>query len=398
MGGSGDAKGMGINSYGNSTLIEYNEIRNCGFQGIVFNGSNTTVKNNYVDTFCYNKDDGGGIYTFGGVGTNIPYVSNRKVIGNIVLNGIGALNGAYNPWGDAAQGLYFDNGSMNIEATGNTVFNASDMAMLLNGVKNIKISGNTFYAPAARHIVMDERLNHPTIRNNSTSNNIMFVKNVSEVYILRRSESSSTDLFGTISGNYYARPMDANTATVKTKVKAYDAYPRFKDYTTAVRFEFNATKVAKTIALDATYTDAKSINYSGSITLQPYTSAILIRTGSITNVATTSTVAPIISQRSINKPSINVDSLNREKSKSLNLKVFPNPAVNKIQISVEGIQETNQKAQLAITSVSGIVVKSIPVTLSGKTIEADVSSLITGMYVATIIKNNTIISKRFLKN
>jgi hypothetical protein len=109
-------------------------------------------------------------------------------------------------------------------------------------------------------------------------------------------------------------------------------------------------------------------------------------------------VAPIISLRSLNKPSINIDSLNAEKSKSLNLKVFPNPAVNKIQISVEGIQMTNQKAQLSITSVSGMVVKSIPVTLSGKTIEADVSSLSAGMYIATIIKGDTIISKKFLKN
>jgi hypothetical protein len=287
MGTSGDGKGMAIHCNGNGTTIEYNEIRNCGFEGINFGGSNTTVKNNYIDTFCYIKDDGGAIYTYGGPGNNIATVTNRKVIGNIIMNGFGALNGAYTPYNTSAQGIYFDNGSMNITVTGNTVFNVSDMAVQLNGVKNIIISANTFYAPDYRKIGMTELLNRPLIRNNSIYNNIFFEKSREQFLFRTSGAGSNVSLFATISGNYYATPLDASTATMKTKVKAYDVNAKFKDYTTTLRYEFNPTKTAKTIALDATYTDAKSVNYSGNITLQPYSSAILIRTGAITNVPPT---------------------------------------------------------------------------------------------------------------
>ena len=286
MGGSGDGKGIAIHSNGSGATIEYNEIRNTGFEGICFGGSNTTVKNNYIDTFCSIKDDGGGIYSNNGI-TNITTYTNRKVIGNIVMNGIGAPNGAYNPWGTTAEGIYYDNGSMNIETTGNTVVGVSDMALYLHNAKNIKIANNTFFTPDVRHIGMFEQLNHPLIRDNSIYNNIVFAEAVSEVFITKRSETTDTNLFASISGNYYARSLDSKTATTHTTIKAYDPNAIFKDYSTAIRYEFNPTQVVKTIALDATYADAKSVTYSGSITLQPYSSAVLIRTGAITNVAPT---------------------------------------------------------------------------------------------------------------
>ena len=42
-----------------------------------------------------------------------------------------------------------------------------------------------------------------------------------------------------------------------------------------LRFETNETGSAKTIALDGTYTDPRGLSYSGSITLAPYSSAVL---------------------------------------------------------------------------------------------------------------------------
>lgn len=81
-----------------------------------------------------------------------------------------------------------------------------------------------------------------------------------------------------------------------------------------------------------------------------------------------------------------------------NLKVFPNPAVNKIQINVVGLKISNQEANLSIQNLSGIMIKSIPVILSGKTIEADVTSLRAGMYIVSIACNNLKISKKFIKN
>jgi hypothetical protein len=44
-----------------------------------------------------------------------------------------------------------------------------------------------------------------------------------------------------------------------------------------IRFEYNSTKSSKTVILDGSYVDAKGNNYSKSITLAPYSSAVLIK-------------------------------------------------------------------------------------------------------------------------
>ena len=50
-----------------------------------------------------------------------------------------------------------------------------------------------------------------------------------------------------------------------------------------LRFEYNPTSANKTIPLDGNYIDVKSKSYNGTITLAPYTSAVLIRNGAATN-------------------------------------------------------------------------------------------------------------------
>ena len=44
-----------------------------------------------------------------------------------------------------------------------------------------------------------------------------------------------------------------------------------------LRFEYNETASPKTVTLDANYIDVKNTSYNGTITLQPYTSAVLIK-------------------------------------------------------------------------------------------------------------------------
>lgn len=53
----------------------------------------------------------------------------------------------------------------------------------------------------------------------------------------------------------------------------------------SVRFEYNASASSKTIQLDAAYVDAKNVSYASSITLAPYSSAVLIRKNGSTAVA-----------------------------------------------------------------------------------------------------------------
>ncbi len=283
-----------------------------------------------------------------------------------------------------------DEGTANVEVTGNTIVNCTNQGIFFHNAHDIKVLNNTIFTANNRYMAMSQSANKPLVKNNTISGNIFFSNLGTQTFLYLRSDvSTNLTQFGNFSGNYYARPSDNNTATVLSKIKVYELTAAIKSFTTACRFEYNATTTAKTIALDASYVDAKNKSYSGSITLQPYTSLVLIRTGSSSLRSSSNTVSNV---------SNNADTAILAISKPLNLKVFPNPAVNKIQLSVDGLQMNNQKAQLSITNLSGIIVKSIPVTLSGKTLEAEVSSLSQGLYIVSFVTDNFKASKKFLKN
>ena len=64
-------------------------------------------------------------------------------------------------------------------------------------------------------------------------------------------------------------------------IEFYEVSASLYDIESQLRFEYNATKVAKTISLGATYTGVDGTNYT-SITLQPFTSIILVNAPTVT--------------------------------------------------------------------------------------------------------------------
>jgi hypothetical protein len=107
--------------------------------------------------------------------------------------------------------------------------------------------------------------------------------------------------------------------------------------------------------------------------------------------------APVASRSIDNAHAINLGATNGGSLKP-DVKVFPNPAVSKLQLRLEGLQLTNEKANLSITNPVGIIIKTIPVILSGNTAEMDVTSLAAGIYIVTITADNFVSSKSFIKN
>lgn len=74
--------------------------------------------------------------------------------------------------------------------------------------------------------------------------------------------------------------------TYVDNIEFYEATATVYDQSSQLRFEYNATKSVKTISLDGNYTAVNGTAYSGSITLQPFTSAILVKD-------TTTTTPPV---------------------------------------------------------------------------------------------------------
>src|SRR5690554_1181497 len=69
-----------------------------------------------------------------------------------------------------------------------------------------------------------------------------------------------------------------------------------------IKFEYNATKNKKSVALDGTYVDARNKPYSGSVTLDPFSSIVLIKTSAVSAPVEEPKVAPEVK---ITSPTVN---------------------------------------------------------------------------------------------
>src|SRR5205814_5032511 len=131
--------GIKISSKG---TVKYNQILNTGSNSINFRGDNLLIKNNYIDKFSAIKDDGGGIYT-----SNHPNSTNigRKIIGNIILNAVGAPEGTPvaidNTSATSTQGIYLDDNSNGVTITGNTIANCN-RAIYLHNSRSVILKNN----------------------------------------------------------------------------------------------------------------------------------------------------------------------------------------------------------------------------------------------------------------
>ncbi len=76
-------------------------------------------------------------------------------------------------------------------------------------------------------------------------------------------------------------------------VEFYEANATVFNVDDQLRFEYNATSVAKTIALGASYTAVDGTVYNNSITLQPFTSKILVKDTGATALKATAVAAAI---------------------------------------------------------------------------------------------------------
>lgn len=208
MGLSNNQQMVGIFAGDGATLsvIDSNVVRNSGYCGITFTGDSTLVKNNYVDSFCLTVNDGGGIYTWGG----FDKVA-RKIIGNIVLNGIGQPYGTGSSIPGGAIGIYVDDRSANIDIQNNTIAHNSRYGIMLHNSHEITITGNTFFNNAAQlSLIHDAGELADPIRNVLASNNIFFSKTSGQKLLENGSVTNDISQFGNLNDNYYMSPFDNN--------------------------------------------------------------------------------------------------------------------------------------------------------------------------------------------
>lgn len=292
---------VGIRISASSPTIEYNTIKNTGYNAIVCSGDYGMIRNNFVDRYCMVKLDGAGIYTVAGVGGK-SYAP-QKILNNIVINGIGNNEGTNTNETPIAHGIYIDDWSADIEVAGNSIANCSHSGIYIHNAYNINVHDNTSFNNGLYQCLLASFDVNKPVRNDLINSNIFVAKQATQFAAGFQSRFNDFASFGVIDNNYYSRPVNDNGAIDIS----YNYYTAFLQYNLAqwqnfsghdknshsspkpvtdpndIRFEYNASTSSKTISLDGNYVDVKNTSYNGSITLAPYTSAVLIRNGAATS-------------------------------------------------------------------------------------------------------------------
>lgn len=286
MGQGSDTQYNGIIAYGNGINIHHNRLVNIGYIAIDFRGSDATVTNNFINNFCFVKDDGAGIYTWNNAsGTGSEFFSNQVIENNIIINGVGAGYGTDDTESSKACGIYIDDGSDDILIQNNVAAKNTWAGIMIHNSGTQTISNNLVYDNDIQLLLLEDNISQQDIREIVVENNCFVSTTIEQSSI--EATTSGTDLlpFGTYDNNYYAAPLGTGGLFNLSYRPDFPADPGVrKDY----------------VGLDAwqQFTGQDASSTTGAITLSPYTfnqytSSNLALNGSFdTNVSDWSTYAP----------------------------------------------------------------------------------------------------------
>ena len=285
---------------GEGILIQNNTIINSGYVGIMWQGDNVAIKYNFVDTFCTLRDDGGGIYTVENEGSNLPLRKNRKIIGNIIINGRGNNNGTNNLKGNTARGLYFDLGTRSVVADSNTVANVIGGGFHGNNNSSLTITNNVFFNTKG---YSSQRFSDaPSVRNMVIKKNIVYPYRFEyrNLGINSPTISKEADIraMGLIDSNYYSlkNGIDTSLVTVTTKednsnyIQGIFEFPSLnntfgiekhsKNVANTGTLEYNASNTPKIVNFPGmSKKDVFGKVYNNSVTIAAWKSMVLIPNG-----------------------------------------------------------------------------------------------------------------------
>lgn len=283
-----------IVKFGSNNLIAYNRISNTGYLPVNFNGDSIIIKNNVIDHFAINKDDGGGIYIW--TGPNNPEYTGRRVLGNIVSYGMEARDGTDHgryqsqstmPW--TANGIYIDDNASNIEIKDNTLFNNNGSGIFIHNAKKINVSNNVIYNNHVQlFMAHSSNFVKSVVKNNLISDNILASNDSSQsIGDFRAIDNDEIEQMGSFNNNKYIHSKSGKGINLTAQNKSLKTLnvAQWKlnhsndtdDQTAGGPFilKYNDTKSTKVIHLDGTYFDTNKIMYTNTITLKPFCSVIL---------------------------------------------------------------------------------------------------------------------------
>jgi parallel beta-helix repeat protein len=228
MGKSGTGSYQAVSAFGDNSIIGSNTIDSTGYNPIYFGGNATTVKDNRIGYFCCVKDDGAGIY----VG-DWRVTTQKRIIGNIVFNGIGAPGAAGAPAATRqidltpqVEGIYIDDNSSGVDIRSNTISNCPDAGIKIHNAHEVNIQGNTIFNNGIQLLLAEDTFSsHSPVRNIYCTGNILRCKAPGQLCLNIISTADDIDSFATITGNNYFPPPDDDQRRAEHQTPAADQHP-----------------------------------------------------------------------------------------------------------------------------------------------------------------------------
>lgn len=375
--------GMQINltaincAFVDSCYIHHNDIDSAGYCGISVDGGYHLVERNIIKNAMLFNNDGAGLKSYGVQSHHITYRN------NFVSKSDGNTEGTYNADFETP-GFYFDFNVNNCIVQENTFYDRTQKGIFLNsGTNNNSIIGNVVHGGTPCIDFNGSPAQPTAMTGMQVKYNSFFAKDPS-AYIVRMVDNTSGYNHGMIDSNYYFQPYNAGRYTFAPALtpKNYS----FADWQTLSGLDLNTkssfvswtlptsddtlvmnqTDNAATINLGTTlFWDLDSNEVCGSITLQPYTSKILIKAN------TTCTPAGISDNDLVST-----------------MTVFPNPCVDKLSIVNP---EPSHAVTYQIVDVYGRAIASGKITQTTTTIS--VEDLSSGIYFILLTGENSYVKK-----
>ncbi|HEY5368188.1 MAG TPA: right-handed parallel beta-helix repeat-containing protein [Hanamia sp.] len=302
-----DYSSGGLNLNAPGSLIQYNIVDSCAYCGINFRGSGIHVKNNFFNHSAMVRGDAAGIYTgFAGE-------TGKMIDSNIVINSMG------NPRGSGSNdyfafGIYIDDLGTDISVAANTIVNCRTGGIYLHNSNHLKVRGNTIFncGSLAGEIMWANggvsfdasRSEAESLHDNVFTNNTIFAITPSQYalnYYAASGSSGEVSHFGNIDSNYYVK-INSPSTLIKSQqtglngtvtlsswqsFSAQDIHSKESINTVVsqhdVRIVYNMNNYDSTLSLTNKCIDVKGNIYDGSVTLHPYSSAVLIYAGKVTS-------------------------------------------------------------------------------------------------------------------
>jgi hypothetical protein len=276
--------------YGNT--LRYNRIEKTGYNGVDVFGPETTLEKNFITQACYTKADCGAVRVFGDSSLSTTGVYDIHLINNIIIDIPGNVDGCEASRAAFGMGLYIDNFSRDVEARNNTVISTTVSGILYQRSSGT-VTGNTIYnASSGTEYSAQIDLGDSVTRVTMSGNVLYGLKaNAWTLYDYSLSNILSSDQ------NYFFQPYVSQhiafgpTWTRKTfsqwqTFSGQDSHSKTNWFTqptgeaSRAKVFYNATKWPQAINLESRqYLNLDQQPAARSLTLQPFTSIILVDNG-----------------------------------------------------------------------------------------------------------------------